>query len=560
MSESSEFSYNVTSSEPFTSIREELGLQPLNIDWLRAKAGSQDPQKAAEAIRKLRILWEVEPGRDAKNARTENLLEQFERFSEDERRLILTNLVGLQLTEGCNGGCYFCLFGTKKGVTAKYSFSSIKAFFEKYGEIVNPNMTLYWDSDPFDYRDIDEQGNLRTFVDVYQVFREKQPETYHFVSTSIPKGGGDDFIKFMLYAFEEDRLRKQAGKNPVLTVRISWGKHNIQRVEASILRLTNILINNGYSKKEIDDFFSRCLTHINRFEENIDKIGPLINQHDDFAELDTRACRDGVLIKPSSIEAVMMTAPTIYEPSGQKSIPLSPGEIDSIPSLLAIENYEGYHFKDSLKKRLEYRQIIIPPIKKAIDPSQRLTLPNQAEDIILTLGRESFALSQLRDDFADFLNYYYRYLPKIDLSDGAVFFKTAANIFRERQIYTQQQIERAEQYLSNNPQEAERIKYYILLTEVYLAEMDLLATLIEKNFFITNITLIAESLKNIGKDEATQLPTCIKTLITISEIASDDKLTEEEKRERINELSLQAQPVLSKLFDITDEDWWKILF
>jgi hypothetical protein len=88
--------------------------------------------------------------------------------------------------------------------------------------------------------------------------------------------------------------------------------------------------------------------------------------------------------------------------------------------------------------------------------------------------------------------------------------------------------------------------------------MDLLATLIEKNFFITNITLIAKSLKNIGKDEATQLPTCIETLIIISETASDDKLTEEEKKQRINELSLQAQPVLSKLFDITDEDWWKI--
>jgi hypothetical protein len=222
MSESSKFSYNVTSSEPFTSIREELGIQPLNIDWLRAQAGSQDPQKAAEAKRKLSILWEIQPERDAKNARTENLLEQFERFSEDERRLILTNLVGLQLTEGCNGGCYFCLFGAKKGVTVKYSFSSIKAFFEKYGDIVNQNMGLYWDSDPFDYRDTDEQGNLRTFVDVYQVFREKQPETHHYISTSIPKGGGDDFIKFMLYAFEEDRLRKQAGKNPVLTIRISW--------------------------------------------------------------------------------------------------------------------------------------------------------------------------------------------------------------------------------------------------------------------------------------------------------------------------------------------------
>jgi len=547
--------------EPFTHTRKELGLEFLDPDLLRAQAGSQDPQQADEARKKLLALWDLPEERDAKNAETKDLLQQFEQFSEEEKKLILENLAGLQLTEGCNGGCYFCLFGTKKGVIAKYSFSSIRAFLEKYGSKMNQQMVFYWDSDPFDYRDIDEQENLHTFVDVYKVFRQKQQETCHYVSTSIPRGSTNDFIQFMLYAFDEDKLRQQQGKNPILTVRISWAKHNVQRVEATIIKLKQTLINKGYSEEEVDNFFERCLISGCRFENDLKKIGPLINQHNNMLDIETPACRDGILIRPNSIDTIMMTAPTIYEPSGQKSIPLSPGQIDLIPLYLSRLDYEGY---DQNSSTLRFKsRLMLPPIRKAADPNQELTLPNQKEDIVLKLGRETYTLGRLRDDIANFLDYYYQHLGKVTLTQGEIFFQEIANSFRERQKYTQQQIEKARRYLSTNPQEAEKIEYYILLAQVYLSEMDLLATLIERNFFITTVVMVANGLKKIGKNEVAQLPTAIESLIKISEIVSNKELSEDEKRKQIEELSPQAEVIVSKIFDLTNPDtnknWWTFL-
>ena len=93
--------------------------------------------------------------------------------------------------------------------------------------------------------------------------------------------------------------------------------------------------------------------------------------------------------------------------------------------------------------------------------------------------------------------------------------------------------------------------------------MDLLATLIERNFFITTVVMVANGLKKIGKNEVAQLPTAIESLIKISEIVSNKELSEEEKRKQIGELSPQAEVIVSKIFDLTDPDtnknWWTFL-
>ncbi len=183
--------------------REKLGQERLDIDRLTAEVGSQDPAVAGSARRKLDTKWDLDPGKDALSAKTVDLKEQLGGYTEADREIIASNLIGIQLTQGCNGNCPFCLFGVKKGVEAKYSFGSVVAFLEEYKDKLGRGFALYWDSDPFDYRD-----GEHTFVDVYKAYRNIRPEEYHGVSTTIPRGGEKDFIDFMRHAASENTERE----------------------------------------------------------------------------------------------------------------------------------------------------------------------------------------------------------------------------------------------------------------------------------------------------------------------------------------------------------------
>jgi hypothetical protein len=474
--------------------RESLNLDELNVDLLTVQSASQDVNLAREAKLKLMEKWDVLPEFDAKNTKTINLLEQFETFSESEREIILSQLVGIQLTEGCNGHCSFCLFGSSKGVESKYSFESIKSFFEKYRRYFKDSPTLYWASDPFDYRD----GEY-SFVDVYKFLREQGLSGG--LSTAMPKGGEDDFIKFMLNMFETESEEHIF----LPEMRLSVGKHNIQRVESTIKKLTDKLSNNGFVDSNIDSMYRKYLTVA--WRKNFYKLGARIKEHDDIKDFVTPACSDGVIISPKNVRAIMVTTPTIYEPSGEKSIVLEPGNVN-VPVYYSVVNWP---------KKLEARSAISLFMRNKIEtPSEEeYCLVDGIEDIVLKLGRETSSIGYLIQDLAS-----------IDVDDDSLFsesidhkeefLKLAMESFKERRKYTKEKLGVAKNLLASgtlSDEDFEKVDFYKTLTEVYLTEMDFLASQVEQGQFIRVIVGMANIFRDIGRDNVADLPKIIERMV-----------------------------------------------
>jgi len=367
------------SVKEITPLRESLGLERLNIDLLKAQSGSQDPVLAKEAQRKLMVKWEIEPERDARNAESVDLVDQMEKFSEDERKLILSQMTALQLTEGCNGHCPFCYLGKSKGVESKYSFESIKSFFRKYGSLVPKDFILYDDSDPFDYRD-----GKHTFTDVANFLLDNRHVSNKFlVSTSIPRGSEDTFVDFVRMMAHK---RIISGQSNVFGLRISVGKHNIQRVEATISSLNNVLLADGFSRDEISYLYKNNFEFKKRFGEKfILNLGVKIKSHDDIRDFETPYVIDGVVISPSGVKATAMTFPTVYEPSGRWMDKIVPGKVN-IP--LAADWSMCF---------TPFFQLIgtgraMPGLINS-ENGNEFELENKFDDLILKLGRDASSMA-----------------------------------------------------------------------------------------------------------------------------------------------------------------------
>lgn len=483
----------------FSNFREGLSQKELSINLLTAQVGSQHLQVADEAKRQLRTKWELEPDKDAENAKTVDILDQLGKFTEEEGLLMASQVAGLQLTEGCNGNCSFCFFGRKKGVEAKYSFESVSAFLRKYKEVIPKDLYFYWDSDPFDYRD-----GKYGFTDVYKVWREINPTEHHFVSTSIPRGGQNDFIDFMKNAIDE--YRSKGSNDPKLKVRVSVGEHNSQRVEATFVKLTEVLLKEGYSSQEINVFYSG-VDFGARLEDGqgISNLGPLISKHDDIKDTSTPSCKDGVVITPKSCKAVMVTAPTIYEPAGEKDIEILPGRVKNQTPLLNFTaglGVIGNELNDFIQAK---RPIMIDVIRAA--NREEYELPDKIEDLVLKLGRNVYLMGGLRENFA--------HVGFAKPEDKDKYLKVSAQAFRDRQVGIERQILLAKEYCSTNTlssEESEKTKFYILLADTYLEEMDFLANQVENGLSFWAVKRMARAFGEIGRENLNNLPKLIKEL------------------------------------------------
>ena len=478
--------------------RESNGLEELNVDLLVAQSASQDVNLAREAKIKLMEKWDVLPEFDAKNVKTIDLLDQFETFSESEREVILSQLVGIQLTEGCNGHCSFCLYGGSKGVEAKYSFESIKGFFEKYRKSFKNPPTLYWASDPFDYRD----GEY-SFVDVYKFLKDQGLSSG--LSTAIPKGGEDDFVKFMINAFETEIDKHFFDAE----MRLSVGKHNIQRVEATMKRLTDSLLSRGFTNDDINNMYKKYLAVGWRI--NFYKLGARIKDHDDIKDFVTPACSDGVIMSPKNIRAIMVTMPTIYEPSGEKSIILNPGNVE-VPVC-----YSAISWPKKLKTRLSVGLLIRNKIETP--KGEEYCLVDKVDDVVLKLGRETSSMGYLIQDFAEIDVDDDDSLFSDSLEEKEKFLKMAVEAFKERKKYTIEKLDIAKGLLVSgtlSDEGFEKVDFYRTLTEVYLTEMDFLASQVEQGQFIRVIVETAKIFRGVGRDNVDDLPKIIERMVSNS--------------------------------------------
>ncbi|MEI6533323.1 MAG: hypothetical protein WCO06_05790 [Candidatus Roizmanbacteria bacterium] len=315
-----------------------------------------------------------------------------------------------------------------------------------------------------------------------------------------------------LVAQEQKNIKKQ-DLNPSTKVRISIAKHNVQRVEATFHLLTKQLLADGLSEEEINSFYSICVDSVDRLTST-DNIGSLIGRHDDIKDIKTPACSDGILMTPMSIMGIIVTVPTVYEPSGEASVSITSGqEINLIPMRLNKSAYVGFDYVDSLENR-SYRYL------EMLDRSWRSNgaeyqLPNQVDDIVLKLGRETASIGYLIADFGD-LPISPNNLQK-SIEAKRKFLKVATEAYMERRYNTHDQLRRAHQILKDSTLsqiERDKVDFYILLTKTYVAEMDFLADEItsNSNYSPDLIAEMARELRKVGRDNVAELPKIIEGL------------------------------------------------
>jgi len=502
-------------TEPITQWREHWGLpEAPKLEELIAEAGSCDPEKRKAALETLEEMWHLQPERSAEKAPTVDLVEQLDRFPEEQRKVILENLAAIQLTAGCNGGCSFCVFGRKRGVTARYTFESWKRFSEKYGpllsELQRSPPILYWDSDPFDYRD--PEGH--TYLDVYKVYVENVPGARPYTSTSIPRGSQRSFIEFCEYVVNQ-HIKEDA---PLPVVRISVGKHNARRVEA-VLRTLEEVLRSKYSYEQTGRALAKMIIIEGRSKDigNLHPVGPLIAEADPFRDIYSPACADGVVLAPDGLRAILVGPATIYNPSGEWDIPLEPNlPPDTVPRFNYNLDYYNVPADDyTLEAITERKHFFLPEAHRATDGRPYdLTEAGFTEQDQLC-----FALSRS----AAALNLFVRVTSGSKalrgVEKGNPYLRGAASAFGdvrrrvERQISDTQELLEREQDLPDG--EREKLEYFITLAQLQLAKVALLIRLVNDGCNSTFVSSMAQVLERIGES---QVPHIEEILEVVSQL------------------------------------------
>jgi hypothetical protein len=340
---------------------------------LIALAGSAFAEFRDKALSELEKRWNLLPERTANSEKVKkvDLMEQFEQIPEYRRTHLLRELVALQLVEGCNGGCEFCLFGIKeKGITHKYTFDSLEKFFTKYGKnigITGNNLHLYWDSDPFDYKDGD-----KTFLDIYRLAKNtvSKPEAIDksYISTSVPRGSQKEFSLFV-----EQVINNHLNLDDTMPeIRLSIRKSNIERVETALEVVWNRLIQTTPERdsEKLRAAFQKLIVCVFRDDSTIQNLGPLISKAERFKDIGTIACADGVVLSPDYPRNVAVTAATPSVPSGQFEQLLDLHD-PTIFSLRFVDMYSAKisdtnnleSEKQKLNRIINYRLNFIPEIQ-----------------------------------------------------------------------------------------------------------------------------------------------------------------------------------------------------
>lgn len=314
------------------------------------------------------------------------------------------------------------------------------------------------------------------------------------ISTSIPKGSEQRFLDFGGYLIA--RALPEIAQIGVWqdeywgpSIRVSAGKHNIQRVEQVLKQLTINLQGLGYTESQVNDFFQHALRVEYRF--NVQQLGPLIAKHDDIREADSFACSDGVIISPSSITGRVVVAPTIYEPSGEKIIPVTPGRVTEI-----VPQYQYTGFYTNSTRYISNPFLDFPKIVTG----EYLKLQDAMENTILTLGRAATsyakfvtALSGMNED-------------KLRYFDDKRYFRIAQAGFARMCSKVEAAIASASKLNVQTEEVQDRLQFYILLAQVYSTEVDFLISQHQSGVSMKDIIGLAQIFKGVGRDNVSGLP------------------------------------------------------
>lgn len=317
-----------------------------------------------------------------------SLTEQLKDFSDEEKKVLLKNLVALQLTDGCSGSCYFCYKGEIGKPKSAFSTDSIRDLFNKYGNEIGAwfGFTLYDKSDPFE---------KEKFTEVFKIIKKTNKKNI-LLTTSLPKGTEDNFIEFANYYFTNQPEENHS-------FRISLMGKNTFRTKFVLQKLIEDLYKKDLSYEKIDQLLHDKITIEKRSKKEIIKfIGKKINN--EMSTKNLRSCADleGVVISPGKVQAMVMVAPTSFDPSGERYLDIKPGEVfKKTPRPLEKYGFNSFPYRSYLLERTKYKNItILPPM---LDSDGELYEPydNRAENLCLFASRESFTMSNVLDDVAD---------------------------------------------------------------------------------------------------------------------------------------------------------------
>ncbi|MGD0976705.1 MAG: hypothetical protein ABR875_00185 [Minisyncoccia bacterium] len=272
-----------------------------------------------------------------------------DKFTEEELKLILSNLEAIQLTFGCSRGCPFCGFDAIKGVREHIPYSQLANLFQKYGgEISKKKPFLYWASEPSDY--LSKEGlEDKTYEDVHQLAIRYSFYDPGITTSNVTDKKWMDFMntrqsddletdrRFSVFGMSDERLGEL--KNRITTSRLEV--HNEQKKV-------------NYRTSMFGQQFKHVKGMGKTFEEeegveDIPKAGI--------------ACVDGILLTPRGLYNMFVVPITKEFPQGVIIIPLekvtdepiNPG--DNLREVMRRSIIEGrYSHEGAIKRGEEFQK------------------------------------------------------------------------------------------------------------------------------------------------------------------------------------------------------------
>ncbi len=379
---------------------------------LLAMSGSFDEGVRNEARVALEQMWFLQPEHSANAERVKHidLLKTFENFDDSTKEFILKNIVAIEFTRGCNGGCSYCFLGEKpRGITHTFSFNSMQAFFTKYGQQIQDNAPYkvypYFNTDFLDYRD-----GEKTALDVYQLLLVKCPVMTRTINTSLPTGSQDVFVDLALRIVD---ISIETYSCPT-KINLSISGHNAQRAEVCLALIEKKLYERGLSKNHVN-FLMKQMIDVKpkdaKSGKGLQLVGKNLERQDAMEDIGSPACLDGVVLSPDNSRSVSMVAATPINRTGNFELPIQDGRLfmfDSIWMYLKIKSDKN-ESRNEIRRFLDHKIIFMQPIMTNSgeiygDDSEwnDEERTNRLDEILVGISRDALGIQYFEETLAHF--------------------------------------------------------------------------------------------------------------------------------------------------------------
>lgn len=456
----------------------EWGMEPKPMpSELKFLSASADPEARVRAREMLQKMWFLQPehSANAETVRVHDLLETFESFDESTQNAILKNIVAIECTQGCNGGCQYCFLGEKpRGISDKFSFTSLVAFFTKYGarlqEYAPYRVYPYFNSDLLDYRDGD-----KTALDVYKLLYDTCPLVVRILNTSLPVGSQEVFVDLVLEIV--DLWKKN--RVPPTTINLTISGHTAQRAEMCLQLIEHALEQKGLTKPEVDHILKQIISL--KFKDmktgkGLQLVAKLLDRQPEMEGVGSPACLDGVVLSPGNVRSVAMVAATPIHRTGSYDLPVQSGKIfvfDSIWNYLHTESDgdSAYSAIDLLlKNRVVFMESIVTHTGEIFGDDTHWTQEQRMvhlDAILVNIAREALSIQYFLQTFTHFCD---RGASQSQLDQ---FITLAKQRWQEKSTYISQIFERIEP-ISIGTQHQTQVEYSKGLHKLLAAKVNLL--------------------------------------------------------------------------------------